>query len=142
MSLITLTPFKNFDTIRDCLLNEFEEANSCYSSDNVQYLPVELIENDDKYIVRGIAPGIKAENINIEIEEGILSISYEHLPQNLNENETLHFSDFKYGEFQRTIKLGQNIEIENIYADYKEGIININIPKSQKALKKTIKINS
>jgi HSP20 family protein len=140
MSLVRFTPFETLDTVREQLLRNFEEpSDTCFSSGNF-YLPIELTEDDTNFYVRSIVPGVKTEHISLETEDGILTISCEMNRRELKENEKMHLSDFCYGKFKRSIKMGKNIDPESITADYKQGILNITIPKSAKSLKKTITI--
>ncbi len=140
MSLVRFTPFETLDTFRDQLLKTYESEDVCYSSGN-WYLPVEIIEDDSNFQIRSIAAGMNPEDITLEYENGILTIACELTRKELEENEKIHMSDFCYGKFKRSVKVGQNVDSENITASYNQGILNITIPKASTALKKTIAIN-
>lgn len=142
MSIVRFAPFQTLDTIREQLARTFEENSECCTSTGNIYLPLEVSEDNANFYVKTIVPGLNSEDISIEVENGLLSISCETKAPELKEGEEYHLSEFCYGKFRRALRLGNIIDSENIVAEYKSGILSLTVPKSPKALKKTVKINN
>lgn len=142
MSLIRFTPFHTLDVIREQLARTFEESDNLCCAGDTFYLPIELSEDEKSYYLRINAPGIDPEKISIEVEEGVVTVGYENKSRELKENEKMHISEFCYGQFKRSIKLGNTIDTENICAEYLNGVTTVTIKKSPESTKKVIKIQN
>ncbi len=99
-----------------------------------------IIENENNFELVLAVPGFSKEEIKIDLEDNLLTISSEKEV----EDKEINFSrrEFAYGAFSRSFKLPKTVEAEKIKAEFKDGILNINIPKIEEAkLKKVIKIS-
>ena len=142
MSLVHFTPFQTLDAIREHLSRSLEDSNNFTCSGSNWYLPIEITEDDSNFYLNTVAPGIDPSKISVEVENGIVTVSTEITRRELKENEKVHLSDFCYGNFKRSVKIGNNIDTENINASYKLGLVTITIPKSSKAIKKLVEIKN
>lgn len=141
MSLVRFTPFQALEEMREQLSNAYNEDSANYCSSSSLYMPIEIVESEKSFIIRSIVPGSRAEDITITSENGYITIEAKALRQELSETEKLHLSEFCYGSFHRTIKIGQNIVSDEISAALNDGILTVTIPKSSKAIKRVIKVN-
>jgi len=99
-----------------------------------------IIENENNFELSLAVPGLEKDDIKIDLEDNLLTISAEKEA----EKENVNFSrkEFAYQSFSRSFTLPKTVEIENIKADYKNGLLNITIPKMEETkLKKAIKIS-
>jgi len=142
MSFGEISPFQTIEALREHLARSFEENTECTCSISNWYLPIEVSEDESNFYVRTLVPGLDPNKINIEVENGIVTISAEFIKRELNENEKIHISDFCYGKLKRSVKIGTNIESDNISATDKQGLLNITIPKTAKAVRKNIEIKN
>ena len=78
-------------------------------------------------------PGIKKEEVKIEVEENILRIQGERKEKRKSENAKQHYSEVFYGTFTREFMLPTSVEKETIKARYEDGVLFITIPKSAKS---------
>ena len=109
---------------------------------NQNYSPrMNLWETDDNYELQVEAPGLKKEDVNILFEDNILTISGEKKTDFKEENSRHHINEICYGKFSRSFELPAHIDSDKIDAKWNEGILNVTIPKTEKAKPKKIKIN-
>jgi HSP20 family protein len=100
-----------------------------------------LLETDDEYKLEVEAPGIKKDEIDILFEDNILTISGEKKTEKKEENSRYHINEICFGKFSRSFELPSHIDSNKINAKWKDGLLNITIPKSEKAKPKKISIN-
>lgn len=105
---------------------EFERGELIYSP------PVELCEKDGKYELKTQLPGIKKEDIDVEVTEDYIKIKAETKEEKKEEEENVYRSEFRYGKFMRTIPLPEEVRSEEAEAEFKDGILTISAPKTQK----------
>ena len=101
--------------------------------------PVDVAETQDKILVRAEVPGIKQEDISIEFENGLLTLRGERKLEK-TEGVTWHRVERIYGNFSRSFTLPRTVDPERIAATYREGILEIEVPKREEAKPKHIKI--
>lgn len=109
---------------------------------------IEVKQNDENYKVKVQLPGIKKDNIHIELDNDFMTITAETHEEKEEkkekaQNERYHTSEFRYGKYVRTISFDQPVKIDDAKAKYKDGILTITVPKQQieTNTKKVIKIN-
>ena len=101
--------------------------------------PVDVAETQEKILVRAEVPGLKQEDIQIEFENGLLTIRGERKLEK-QEGLTWHRVERTYGAFSRSFTLPRTVDPEKIAATYREGILEIEVPKREEAKPKQIKI--
>ena len=92
-----------------------------------------LTEDKDNYYVEVDLPGLKKEEVKIEMEENILRIQGERKEKRKSETSKQHYSEMFYGSFIREFTLPSSVEKENIKARYEDGVLSITVPKSSKS---------
>ena len=102
---------------------------------------VDIKEYDDKLEVVADVPGFKKDDINIKLEKGYLTISGEVKEEKEDNGAKYLHKEIGSRSFQRSFYLGDTIDIQNIDAHYKDGLLSIVLPKSEKEKYKEIKIN-
>jgi HSP20 family protein len=101
--------------------------------------PVDVAETQEKIIVRAEVPGLKQEDIQIEFENGLLTLRGERKLEK-SEGMTWHRVERIYGNFSRSFTLPRTVDPERIAATYREGILEIEVPKKEEAKPKNIRI--
>jgi HSP20 family protein len=101
--------------------------------------PVDVAETQEKIVVRAEVPGLKQEDIQIEFENGLLTIKGERKHEK-TEGTTWHRVERVYGNFSRSFTLPRTVDGEKITAAYREGILEIDVPKKEEAKPKNIRI--
>ena len=122
------------------IMDEF--FNDVVNSGSDSFTPsIDISETDDQFLISAELPGMDKENINIDLENGRLSISGERSFKNEEEGKTFHRVETRYGSFNRSFQLPENVDEESIKATYENGLLNITIDKSADKVKKQIEIN-
>lgn len=101
--------------------------------------PVDVAETQEKILVRAEVPGMKQEDIQIEFANGLLTIRGERKIEK-SEATTWHRVERVYGNFSRSFTLPRSVDPEKITAAYREGILEIDVPKREEAKPKQIRI--
>ena len=73
----------------------------------------------------------KKEDINIELDKNTLTISAESKFEDVKDNENLHYSQFSYGKFHKTIELAKPIDVEHSTCEYNDGILQVTLKKQE-----------
>ena len=108
-------------------------------------IPVNVRELENQYEMDVIAPGLKKEDFNLNIEGNVLTISYEQKEQNNSRDDKSGWSrnEFLLRSFSRSFTLDDSVDLNNIQATYDNGILHLSLPKTEKAKKlyRKIEIN-
>ena len=92
-------------------------------------MPVEIDEKEKEYCVKAELPGVKKEDLDIDLEKNRLTISAKKEEEHKEDMKGFRKSEFKYGEFSRTVYFPEEIDIENTKAKLEHGILRIEAPK-------------
>ena len=110
-------------------------------SDGRQWTPAIDVERDNgNLVVRADVPGIKPEEVKIEVEDDILTVSGEH--EERKEQRDKHFlrRERRYGSFSRSMALPAGVEAKKIKAKTHDGVVEVTVPLPKEAKKETVKI--
>ena len=107
---------------------------------NNSYPKVDVIDHTDKITIEAEIPGLGKEEVSVDLEEDILTIS--GLKHSHDEDTNLKYirKELKRSSFKRSFKLGDNVEKDNISADFENGVLLISISKIKKEEPKKVKI--
>ena len=92
-------------------------------------IPVDIKEFDNEYKIRVEVPGIKKENIDIELNKSYMTISAKKEEEKEEKNKKYHKTEFAYGNYSRTIYFPQEIDIDKTKAKLEHGVLKITAPK-------------
>ena len=102
---------------------------------------VDVYDTDDKVVVKAEMPGVDKKNIEILVKDGILTLTGERsVDKEINE-KNVHFMERSHGRFLRSFSLPGEVDPETIKAEYKNGVLKVEIPKPQKSQPKRVSIN-
>ena len=142
-NVIEREPDCYFSSVRNNLENLLNAVMIGDDMGSKSYKPLsEVRENEKEYKISVQLPGVKKEDINIELDKNTVTISAESKFEEVKDNENLHYSQFAYGKFNKTIELAKDIDVENSKCEYKDGILQIILKKQEQCKQtKTLKIN-
>lgn len=104
---------------------------------------VDIFETKDAYIIKANVPGVNPENINITVDNNVLTISGNENTQALEQSEGKYYKKERFsGEFIRQFYLPNAIDSDNIQASNENGVLTITIPKQESAQPRTIEIQN
>ena len=101
----------------------------------------DLSETDDAYLIHLDLPGLKKDNVEINVHDGTLTISGERRHEETQNDEKFVRVERSYGRFYRAFSLPQTINTENIEATFEDGVLNIRVPKAEEVKPHRISIN-
>lgn len=103
----------------------------------------DVVEMENELRVMVELPGMKPEDINLDLENNVLTISGEKHEQRQEGNEGMwHLTERRYGKFTRSFVLPRDVEQDSIQAHFQDGVLNVVIPKSEKARRRRIEIQN
>lgn len=102
---------------------------------------LDMHENSDNYVVKADLPGFEKQNIKINIEKGVLTISGTRENTEKVNNENYHYLERSYGSVSRSLYLPNNVDEEHINAVYENGVLSLTIPKTEVQKRKMITIS-
>lgn len=103
---------------------------------------VDISEKDKEYLVKAQLPGVKKEDVKVELLNGVLTLSGERRYEKEEKTEKTHRVESAYGSFMRSFVVPEDVLAERIAADYRDGILCVHLPKTdiKKPATKTIKV--
>ncbi len=102
---------------------------------------LDIYEDKDNVYVKAELPGMKREEIELTLHDGVLSISGERKAETKREDAEVHRVERFFGRFQRTVTLPGPIAADKVKAEYKDGILSIKLPKTEESKPKRIDVN-
>jgi HSP20 family protein len=94
---------------------------------------IETFRRGDKLVLRADLPGLRKEDVSVEIEDGILTISGERSSEDVDDREGYYHSERSYGQFQRSLALPEGVSGDNCEATFKDGVLEVTIPMPKQA---------
>ncbi|HEX6915442.1 MAG TPA: Hsp20/alpha crystallin family protein [Chitinophagaceae bacterium] len=120
---------KTFDNLFEDLLNTFPAA---WGRDmNFSIPPVNIHETNEAYHLELVAPGLKKDQLRINLEKGVLSISYDHKEEVENKDYKTHRKEFRASSFKRSFKVDDKVNTDGIQAKYEDGVLKLLLPKKE-----------
>jgi len=101
---------------------------------------VDVNETDNEIIIDVELPGIDKKDVKVEIKDNVLSISGERMKEEKTENAECYRTERHYGKFERTFGLPDTVEADKVSAKYKDGVLALTLPKTEKAKPKEIAV--
>ena len=147
MALIRWDPFREISSLQDRMNRLFSEVarrSPVAEEEMVQGAwvpPVDIFETGDSIVIRAELPGISKEDIALEVKDNTLSIKGEKKFEKDIKEENYHRVERSYGAFQRAFSLPGTVQQEKVKAKFKDGILEVTLPKAEEAKPKQIKVD-
>ncbi|MEX0686459.1 MAG: Hsp20/alpha crystallin family protein [Balneolales bacterium] len=143
MALIKFRPDMDYPSIPRRFSDMMDEFfnDSMTLGDRSGFVPgIDITEDDNQYNIHVTLPGMKKEDIKIDLEDRTLTISGERKQEKEDKNVKYHIIESRYGQFERSFTLPSNVDLDSLNAKYKDGMLNLTIQKVQKKMSKQIDI--
>ena len=105
-------------------------------------MPLDVVENEDVYLVKANIPGIDPNDIEITFTDNVLTIKGEMKSEEEVKETRYHMRERRYGAFSRSISLGDRVNGDKISASYENGVLTLSLPKAEEVKPKRIEIKS
>ncbi|MEM8720279.1 MAG: Hsp20/alpha crystallin family protein [Cyanobacteria bacterium P01_G01_bin.39] len=145
MAIVRYSPWQEMNSLQHQLNRLFDDALTPQNWDNFgnwsTFPAAEITEKDDAFHLKLEVPGIEAKDLDIQVMKDRIAIAGERKSETRSEDNGNVRSEFRYGKFQRVIPLPAHIQNDNVTADYKDGILNLTLPKSEAEKNKVVKVS-
>lgn len=102
---------------------------------------VDVYETDDQFVIKADLPGIAKEDIDLNVKDRVLTLKGERRLEKDGHTENVHSRERFYGRFERAFRLPNHVDGDKITADYKDGVLKIEIPKPEAIKPKQITVH-
>lgn len=148
MAVIRWDPFRDVVTLQDRMNRLFDQALSRTRADDEEGLTastwvpaVDIFETADSIVMRAELPGVSRENIDIQVRDNTLTLKGERKFERDVKDENCLRIERSYGAFQRAFNLPTVIQQDKIKAVFRDGVLEVTMPKAEEAKPKQVKID-
>ena len=138
-TVVRWNPLREMAAIDRMFQNAWRDARPQVTG---RHLPLDIMENDDEYTVMTDLPSLNADQINVNLHDGVLTISAEIEREELDENTRVLAQERTFGNFSRSIKLPREVAMDEVVADYNNGTLTLTLPKAPEAKPRQINIQT
>lgn len=132
MALVRWDPARQLDTFQsdiDRVFDAFFGARMANGTTRRWVPPMDLVETDDHLVLRADLPGLDTDDVEIEVKEGVLTVSGERRTEHEDSADGYHRVERAYGRFSRSLSLPVGIDADQVQADFDKGVLEVRIPK-------------
>ena len=146
MNLVKWDPFLELEDVSKHLNRIFGRTPARIEPDRelltmADWTPsVDITETDTAYLIKGEIPGVSKEDVKVTIEDGMIAIRGERKQEKEEKDKKFHRIERSYGSFMRSFRLPDNVDETAVKAEFKDGMINVTLPKSGKTKAKLIDV--
>jgi HSP20 family protein len=143
MAITRWQPFQEIETLQRDMNRLFDRLMSTNGDRmSTTFSPAaEMAETADAIHLKLEIPGMDAKDIDVQVSAEAVSISGERKEETRTEEKGMTRTEFRYGKFQRVIPLPARVQNTDVKADYKNGILQLILPKSEEERNKVVKVN-
>lgn len=146
MNLVKWNPWREMSALQNRMNHLFNEPffRSDREDDELSmgawYPAVDMFENEDKLVIKAELPGMDKKDFSVDVKDHVLTLSGERNYDNEVKEENYYRRERGYGKFKRAFTLPADVDSDKIKADFKDGVLKVEIPKpeAQKAKQITI----
>ncbi len=146
MTLVRWDPFRELEDMSDRLNRMFSrpglsQANGKETMIVADWVPaVDVSETDGEFQIKAEIPDVKKEDVKVTLEDGVLTIQGQRKQEKEEKGTKHHRVERTYGSFVRSFTLPDLVDEEKVKAEFKDGVLNLQLPKSEKAKPKAIEV--
>jgi HSP20 family protein len=147
MALIRWEPARELSTIQsemNRLFNTFFEAPAAGNGPSAlrRWVPaMDLVETDEEFVLRADLPGLSENDVKIELEDNVLTISGERKSEHEERKEGYYRVERSSGSFQRSLTLPEGVNAEAIRANFEKGVLEVRVPKPEERKPRKVAIS-
>jgi HSP20 family protein len=144
MTIVRWEPLRELGSLQNemnRLFNTVFDAPAGNGGTLRRWMPaMDLVETDDHFVLRADLPGLSEDDINIELEDGTLTVSGERKAEHESKNEGYYRVERAFGSFSRSLTLPQGIDPEAVSASFDRGVLEVRVPKPEQRKPRRIEI--
>ena len=133
-----LAEFRAFDEMFDRMFGTPHRVGPSPSTDAL--LPIDVVERDNALFIKAAVPGVDPEHVDIQIENNVLTIAGE-LKSNYEDTQAkVYRREYSYGKFSRSIRLPEDLDLENVGAEFDHGFVTVTLPRLAQPAPKSLRV--
>lgn len=147
MNLVKWDPFNELEEMSN-RLNRIFGRSAVPAATGSEMLKVadwtpsaDIQETDNAYLIKAEIPGVKKEDVKVTVEDGVLTIRGERKAEREETGKKFHRIERSYGSFLRSFRMPDGVDEAAAKAEFKDGMLNVTLPKSEKARAKAVNID-
>ena len=144
MNLVRWDPFRELEGIQSRLNHLFGGGDTPARDDDRFFgnwtPPVDIQETEKEYIVKADLLDVKKEDVKVELDGDMLTVEGERKQEKEEKTKRFHRTERAYGKFVRRFSLPTHVDSNNVKADFKDGVLNVHLPKTEAAKPKAIDV--
>jgi HSP20 family protein len=144
MALVRWDPLREMDSLQadlNRMFDRFFEARTGDGDSIRRWIPaMDLVETDDSLVLRADLPGMTEEDVAIEIQDGVLTVSGERRADHEEKGEGFHRVERAFGRFSRSFALPQGTNPDRIDAKFDHGVLEVRVPKPEETTPRRVQI--
>ena len=143
MNIVRWSPFSEMESLINPLMpNAFAnwQRLALGNGKKLEWSPsADISETEKEYVIRADLPAVKKEDIQVSLQEGMITIKGERKQQKEDKSEKFHRLESFYGSFERRFSLPENVNAEAVHCESKDGVLTVHIPKMAESPKQKAK---
>ncbi|HEX2194308.1 MAG TPA: Hsp20/alpha crystallin family protein [Candidatus Limnocylindria bacterium] len=149
MMLSGTSPLRDFMSLREAMDRLFEDSVVSpgnwltWNSGGTRYLPLDVYETPDKIVVRALVPGVSPDGIDVQYQQGVLTLRAQYPQPEVKDGWRWHIREFGAGgETVRRVTLPIEVDIDHAETSFEHGVLTLTLPKAPEARPKQIKVSA
>lgn len=135
--LLRFDPFREFDRLAQELWSA-SPANGAPAR-----IPMDAVRRDDHLEIHFELPGVDPASIDVEVDKDLLTVSAERTDEReRRDGDQLLVRERRYGRFARQVSLGDNLDVDRLTADYRDGVLTVTVPVAEQARPRKIEVGT
>jgi HSP20 family protein len=146
MNLVRWDPFRELEEVSTRLNRLFHQPLGRRLMEDegslmAEWAPaVDVQETDGEYLIKADLPDVKKEDVHVELQDGMLCLRGERRQEKEEKGKKFHRVERAYGQFERRLALPSEVDPQKVAAEFKNGVLNVHLPKSASAKPKAIEV--
>lgn len=140
MAMVRMNPGREMAAMRNLMDRVFDDSLDYTGGTRTARLPIDAYTTDNEIVVTATIPGANPDDVEITVEGESLTIRG-HIAPRL-ENVNYIFAERFHGEFSRTLQLNVPVDLDNIEANFDNGVLTLTLPKAEEVRPRVIKVNT
>jgi HSP20 family protein len=144
MNMVRWDPFRELEGVQAQLNRIFGERPLRGIDGDLSFAEwapaVDIQETDTEYVIKADLPEVKKDDVKVEFEDGVLTVEGERRQEKEEQGKKFHKVEREYGKFVRRFALPTEVDAATVSAEFKEGVLNVHLPKSVTAKPKAVTV--
>jgi len=145
MTLVRWDPFRELEDMSERLNRVFSRPSLRNSGKEnltvADWMPtVDISETEGEYLIKAELPEVRKEDVKVTVENGVLTLQGERRQEKEEKGKRFHRVERSYGSFVRSFTLPESVDESSVKAEYKDGVLNLHLPKPEKVKPKAIDV--